>query len=130
MEYTTALVAVGLTSFLMLVIEVNYTYATQGTAFGWSANRPNVEFTQLAQRIKNAYGNQVESTAYTVPVLAAAALMGLEHAGAEMAAIGIVVGRGIYGPLYYSGIPFARLVGFGIASLSTAYLLVVLILNL
>lgn len=129
MDYTTAIYAIGLTTILMLIIEVNYTYATQGTAFGWSANRPTVEFSPLAQRIKNAYRNQVESTAYTVPVLIVAAISGLDSATGEMAALGIVVGRGLYGPLYYSGIPYARLVGFGLGTLSSLTLFVILATN-
>lgn len=130
MDYTTALVSIGIITFVMLVIEVNYTYATQGTAFGWSNNRPEVSLSPLAQRIKNAYSNQVESTAYTVPVLAAAALTGLDHSGAEFAAMTLVIGRAIYGPLYYAGIPYARLVGFGMGTISTGYLIVILALNL
>ncbi len=129
MEFTTALFSLGLITVLMLNVEVLYTYATQGLGFGMASNRPKVEFSALAQRIKNAYGNQVESMTYTMPVLAAAALSGLEHSGAETAALVLVLGRAIYGPLYYSGIPYARLVGFGMATLSTIYLLAILALN-
>ncbi len=129
MEFTTALFSLGLITVLMLNVEVLYTYATQGLGFGMASNRPKAEFSALAQRIKNAYGNQVESMTYTMPVLAAAALSGLEHSGAETAALVLVLGRAIYGPLYYSGIPYARLVGFGMATLSTIYLLAILALN-
>lgn len=130
MEFTTALLSLGVISFVMLAVEVNFTYATQGLSFGWSANRPEVTLSPLAQRIKNAYGNQVESISYTVPVLAAAALMGLEHSGAQTAALILVLGRAIYGPLYYTGIPYARLLGFGMGSLSTLYIAVIIFMNL
>lgn len=130
MEYVTAIYALGAISFVLLLIEVNYTYASQGTDFGWSANRPEVTLSPLGQRIKNAYGNQVESIAYTLPVLAAAALSDAEIVGGTTAALIMVIGRAIYGPLYISGIPYARLVGFGMGTLSAAYLLVTLALTL
>ncbi|MFQ5439735.1 MAG: hypothetical protein ACE5DK_13005, partial [Paracoccaceae bacterium] len=88
MEFTTALYAIGLITLILLFVEVNFTYATQGFAYGWSDNRdPNVTFSPLAMRIKNSYNNQVESAAYSVPVLGAAALTGLEHSGAQIAAL-------------------------------------------
>ena len=124
MEYTTALYATGLITFVLMLVEVNFTYGTQGFAFGFSNNRdPSAEFSPLAQRIKNAYNNQVESAAYSVPVLAAAAFTGLESSGAETAALIYVIGRAIYGPLYYSGIPYLRLIGFGMGTLSMIYIL-------
>lgn len=67
--------------------------------------------------------------AYTLPLLTVAAISGLDSASGELAALGIVVGRGLYGPLYYTGIPYARLVGFGIGTLSTISLLVILAMN-
>lgn len=130
MDYVTAIYALGLVSFVLLLIEVNYTYASQGTAFGWSANRPEVSLTPIGQRIKNAYNNQIESISYTVPVLAAAALSDAEIAGGTTAALVMVLGRALYGPLYISGIPYARLVGFGMGTLSSAYLLITLGLTL
>lgn len=124
MTFTTALFSVGLITFVMLIIEVNFTYATKGFAFGFSANRDqSATFSPLAQRIKNAYQNQVESAAYSVPVLAAAALIGLQSSNAETAALIYVIGRAIYGPLYYTGIPYVRLIGFLLGSLSMIYIL-------
>ncbi len=128
MEYTTALFFIGLITFVLLFVEVNFTYATQGFAYGWSNNRdPSATFSPLAQHIKNAYNNQVESAAYSVPVFAAAALTGLENSGAEIAALIYVIGRAIYGPLYYTGLPGARLVGFGMGSLSMIYIIFALV---
>lgn len=127
MEYTSALYAVGLITFVLLLIEINFTYATQGFAFGWSSNRdPSAEFSPLAQRIRNAYNNQVESAAYSVPVFAAAIFTGLESSSAETAALIYVIGRAIYAPLYYVGWAGARLIGFGMGSLSMIYILYVL----
>jgi uncharacterized MAPEG superfamily protein len=124
MEYTTALFSIGLITFVLLMIEVNFTYATQGFSYGWSDNRtPDAKFSPLAQRIKNSYGNQVESAAYSIPIFAAAALTGLEHSGAETAALIYVIGRAVYGPLYMSGIPGVRLIGFGMGSLSMIYIM-------
>jgi len=95
-EYTTALFCIGLITFVMLLVEVNFTYATQGLAFGWSSNRPaNAEFSPLALRIRTAYNNQVQSTGYSVPVFATAALNGLESSGAKTAALIYVIGRAI-----------------------------------
>ena len=124
MEYTTALYSIGLLTFVLLFIEINFTYATQGFSFGWSSNRgTDVEYSPLAKRISNAYNNQVESAAYSVPVLAAAALTGLESGGAETAALIYVLGRVIYAPLYYLGFAGLRLIGFGMGSLSMIYIL-------
>ncbi len=124
MEFTTALYAIGLITFILLFVEINFTYATQGFAFGWSNNRdPNATFSPLAQRIKSAYSNQVESAAYSVPVMAAAAFSGLESSGAQTAALIYVIGRAIYAPLYYTGIPYVRLIGFLMGSVSMIYIL-------
>ena len=130
MDFTTAILCIGLISIIMLVVEVNFTYAAQGTAYGWSANRPTVEISPLGQRIKNAYANQVESISYTLPALAAAAITDLQHAGAHTAALIIVLGRAIFGPLYYSGIPYGRLVGFGMGTIGSIYLYIVLLMSL
>lgn len=132
MEYTTALYLIGLITFLLLLVEINYMYATQGFAYGWSANRnkDTTSFSALSKRISNAYNNQVESAAYSVPVFAVAALTGLESSGAETATLIYVIGRAIYGPLYYTGIPYARLVGFGMGSLSMMYILYALGISL
>lgn len=127
MEYTTALYSIGLITFALMFIEINFTYATQGFAFGWSSNRSTtVEYSALALRIRNAYNNQVESVTYSVPVFATAALVGLESSGAETAALIFVIGRAIYGPLYYIGIGGLRLIGFGMGTLSILYISYVL----
>lgn len=127
MEYTTALYSIGLITFVLLFIEVNFTYATQGFSYGWSSNRgKDAVFTPLAQRISSAYNNQVQSAAYSVPVFAAAAFTGLESSSAETATLIFVIGRAIYGPLYYIGIGNLRLVGFGMATLSMLYILYVM----
>lgn len=132
MEYTTALYFIGLITFVLLFVEINYMYATQGFAYGWSNNRNKSEavFSPMAQRIKNSFNNQVESATYSIPVFATAAFTGLESSGAETAALIYVIGRAIYGPLYISGIPYARLIGFGMGSLSMIYILYVLGMSL
>lgn len=126
MEFTTALYFIGLITIVLLIIEVNFTYATQGFAYGFSSNRSaEAKFSPLALRIRNAYNNQVQSAAYSVPVFAAMAMTGFEHPGAQTAALIFVIGRAIYGPLYYLGVANLRLVGFGMAALSMVYMLYV-----
>jgi uncharacterized MAPEG superfamily protein len=123
MEYTTALILFGLLTLVMLTIEITTTYATQGFGFGFSSNRSaSVDIPALALRIKRAYQNQIESAAYGVPVLAAAALTGLQSSSAETAALLFVVGRAAFALLYYSGIPFIRVPAFGLGTLSTLYI--------
>ena len=56
--------------------------------------------------LKHAYSNQVESISYTLPALAGGAIMDIDHAGARTAALIIVLGRAIFGPLYYSGVTY------------------------
>lgn len=127
MEFITALYTIGLLTFVLLLIEINYTYATQGVAYGWSSNRgTEATFSPLALRIKSAYNNQVESTAYAVPIFAVAAFTGLEGGGVEIATLIYVIGRVIYAPLYYLGTANLRLVGFGMGMLSMMYILFVL----
>lgn len=122
MAFTTALVLFGVMTLLMLGLEICYTYATQGIGYGFSANRAVVERSPLATRIQRAYQNQIESAAYGVPVLAAAAVLGLEGNGAEVAALVFVLGRAAFALLYYSGIPFIRVPAFLMGTLSTFYI--------
>jgi len=57
-----------------------------------------------------------------VPVLAAAAVTGLQSGSAETAALPFVIGRIAFALLYYTGIPFARVPAFALATLSTFYI--------
>ncbi len=94
MAFTTALIPLGLLTVVMLMIEVMTTYATQGFGYGFSSNRStNTERPPMALRIQRAYQNQVESAVYGVPVLAAAAITGLESGSAETAALLFIIGR-------------------------------------
>ena len=128
MPFTTALVLFALITLVMLGIEIMTTYATQGFGFGFSSNRnANVESSPLALRIKRAYQNQVESAAYGVPVLAAAAITGLESGSAAMAAYLFVIGRAAFAVLYYSGVSFIRVPAFVLGTLSTLYIAFVLL---
>jgi len=124
MAYITALYLFALLTLLMLNVEIFFTYATQGFGYGFSSNRnPSAEFSPLAVRIKRAYQNQIESAAYGVPVLAAAALSDLQSPSAETAAMLFVLGRLLFALLYYTGIPMARLIGFGMGALSILYII-------
>ncbi|MEH6402921.1 MAG: MAPEG family protein [Sneathiella sp.] len=122
MTFVTALVLFALLTLAMLGFEIFFTYATQGFGYGFSANRGAVERSPLALRIQRAYQNQVESAAYGVPVLAAAAVFGLQGNGTEIAALLFVLGRAIFAILYYSGIPFIRVPAFLMGTLSTLYI--------
>lgn len=122
MSFITALVLFSLLTVIMLGFEILYTYATQGFGYGFSANREAIARSPLALRIQRAYQNQVESAAYIVPVLAAAALTGLEGAGAQMAALILIIGRTAFAVLYYSGIPFIRVPAFVMGTFSVLYI--------
>lgn len=123
MDFTTALVWFGFLTVVMLFIEIAMTYATQGFHYGFSSNRgTETDRSTLALRIQRAYRNQVESAAYGVPVLAAAAITGLQSGSAETAALVFVLGRAAFALLYYSGVHFIRVPAFGVSALSTLYI--------
>lgn len=122
MTFTTALALFSVLTLIMLGIEIMFTYATQGFGYGFSANRAEVELSALALRIKRAYQNQIESAAYGVPVLAAAAMTGLESGSAQTAALIFVIGRAAFAVLYYSGIAFVRVPAFVMGSFSSLYI--------
>jgi uncharacterized MAPEG superfamily protein len=127
MAFTTALILFALLTLIMLSIEIMMTYAAQGFSYGFSSNRSTTtEHSPLALRIRRAYQNQVESAAYGVPILAAAAVTGLESSSAETAALLLVVGRAAYAGLYYSGITFIRVPAFMLGTFSTLYIAYVL----
>lgn len=122
MTFTAALVLFALLTLIMLGIEIMTTYATQGFGYGFSSNRGIIERPPLALRIQRAYQNQIESAAYGVPVLAAAALTDLESASAQTAALIFIIGRAAFAVLYYSGITFIRVPAFVMGTLSTLYI--------
>ncbi len=122
MTFTAALVLFALLTLIMLGIEIMTTYATQGFGYGFSSNRGIIERPPLALRIQRAYQNQIESAAYGVPVLAAAALTDLESASAQTAALVFIIGRAAFAVLYYSGITFIRVPAFVMGTLSTLYI--------
>jgi len=122
MTPTTALIAFALITMAAITVEILYTYATQGVGFGFSSNRPHVDKTPLGLRIERAYRNQIEAAAYIVPILAAAALIGLNTPAAQTSAFIIIAGRAAFVLLYYTGIPFVRILGFSAASLGSVYL--------
>ena len=130
MAFTTALFAFGVITLMMLGLEISTTYATQGFGFGFSSNRAKIERPALAQRIARAYQNQIESAAYGVPILAAAAISNLQFGGAEMAAMLFVIGRAAFAILYYSGISFIRVPAFVMGTLSIFYIAYGLLVSL
>lgn len=117
----TALILFALITMTALTIEIVYTYATQGFGFGFSSNRPMIDRTALGLRIQRAYQNQVEASSYIVPILAGAALFGANTPGIMLASAIIVAGRAAFVLLYYTGIPFIRILGFTCGSLGSLY---------
>jgi len=122
MTFITALVLFALLTLILLGNEIFYTYATQGFGYGFSANRGPVERSPLALRIQRAYQNQIEAAAYGVPVLAAAAVTGLEGSGPQIAALTFIIGRTAFAVLYYTGITFVRVPAFLMGTLSILYI--------
>lgn len=122
MSFISALTIFGVITLLMLGLEIMTTYISQGFGFGFSANRAVVEKSAWALRIQRAYQNQIESAAYGVPILAAAALTNLQFSGAETAALLFVVGRASFALLYYTGISFVRVPAFLLGTLSIFYI--------
>lgn len=127
MTPTTALMAFALITMIAITVEILYTYVTQGFAFGFSSNRPAVDKTPLGLRIQRAYQNQAEAAAYIVPILAAAAILGLETTAVQMTALIIVLGRAAFVLLYYTGIPFVRILGFAAGSFGSLFLLYLIV---
>ncbi len=128
MTIQTALLLFGLLTVVMLFIEISFTYATKGFGYGFSSNRPPADsFSPLATRIKRAYQNQIESAAYGVPVLGAAAVMGAQTPGVELAALLFVLARALFAVLYYSGIPFIRVPAFATGTVSILYIALTLL---
>ncbi|MBD3665716.1 MAPEG family protein [Sulfitobacter aestuariivivens] len=124
MPLETALVWFGVITFIVIGVEIMYTYATRGFGFGFSSNRPaSVEKSPLGLRIERVYRNQVEASAYVVPILGGAALMGLATPAAQTAALLVVLGRAAFCVLYYTGIPFIRVLAFLTVSLSLLFIL-------
>ncbi|MEM9797337.1 MAG: MAPEG family protein [Pseudomonadota bacterium] len=122
MTLTTALILYALVTMTALTVEIVYAYATQGFGYGFSSNRPVIERTPLGLRIERAYRNQVESAAYILPVLTAGIVTGLQGPGIALAATLIVSGGAAFVLLYYTGIPFIRILGFTCGSLGSLYL--------
>ena len=118
-----AIAVFGLITFATIGFEVMFTYATQGIGFGFSAQRAVLEKTGFALRVERVYRNQVESAAYIVPALAAAALSGLSSSEALATCLIIVLGRTGFCLTYYTGITFIRVPFFAMGSFGSLYLI-------
>lgn len=93
MTFELALLAFGVMTIATVGVEILYTYATQGFAYGFAAKRPETTFSDFALQLKKAYNNQVETAAYAVPILAAAAFLQLQSDLALFAAWAFIVAR-------------------------------------
>lgn len=120
MSYLDVLVAYALLTVFLLQMDIFYTYAHYGFAFGFSSNRnPSKPRGRFGLRIQRTLQNQIESSAYAVPVLVAAALTGLQSPLAQAAAGVFLASRLAFAALYYLGVPFVRALAFaaGVASI-------------
>lgn len=122
MFMTTALAALAILTIALVGVDIMYTYYRKGFAFGFSSNRANYDPDPFGLRIKRTLQNQVESSAYTIPVLAGAALVGLDAPGVYVAATMIVIGRIGYAVMYYVGLPFVRVPFFVMGTLGSLYI--------
>jgi uncharacterized MAPEG superfamily protein len=129
MSFTTAIALFGLITLMLISTEIMYTYATQGFGFGFSSNRPQPVLSAFGLRLKRTLQNQIESSAYVVPALAAAQFTGLQGHGAAVAALLIVVGRAAFALLYLTGVPFIRVPAFVAATFSSLFLLAQVLLQ-
>ncbi len=129
MTFTTALICFALLTMILISIEIMFTYATQGFAFGFSSNRGTPEFSALATRMKRALQNHFESTAYVVPALAVGAFLDLQGYGFELAALLAVLGRALFIPLYWTGVTFIRVPAFSLTAMSCLYILVMALIG-
>lgn len=129
MSFDLALVGFALLTMSIVTFDIVFTYVRRGFGFGFSSNRPQVEYSKFELRMKRILQNQTESAAYIVPTLVGAHLAGLSGAYVELAALLIIAGRAAYALLYYTGIPFIRIPAFSLASLSTLYLAVSVVLQ-
>jgi uncharacterized MAPEG superfamily protein len=127
MSFITAITLMGLLTLMMVGFEIMFTYVTQGFAYGFSSNRPAIEKSPLGLRVQRAYENQVQSTAYIIPILAAGAFTGLTGGGVELAALLIVLGRTAFALLYYTGISFIRVPAFVLGTFPSLYIAYVLL---
>ena len=126
MSFVSALIAFAIITLFALALEIMFTYATQGFAYGFSSNRPAVQKSPLGLRIQRAYQNQAESAAYIVPLLVAGHFLGLAGPVVEIVTLVIIAGRAAFMMLYYTGLPFLRVLGFvggSMGSMVLTYLL-------
>jgi len=129
MEFTTALLWYGLTSAVIVGFDIMFTYATKGFGYGFSSKREGGARTGFGLRLQRSLQNQAESAAYIIPALGAGALLGLEGQGVGIAALFIVIGRALFAPAYWTGIPFLRVPFFAMASFGAFYIYAVALLQ-
>jgi uncharacterized MAPEG superfamily protein len=122
MLFTTALAALAFLTIALVGMDIMYTYYRKGFAFGFSSNRAPYDPDPFGLRIKRTLQNQVESSAYTIPVLAGAALMGLDAPGLQAAAAILVFGRIGFAVMYYTGLPYMRVPFFVMGTLGALYI--------
>ena len=101
MSFEIALVAFAFVTLIYLLVELAFTYR-----FFWARLRLVIQSNQrqvlpIGRRIENTFQNQVESATIDRPVLAAAAITGLEHQGAELAAAIVIGARALFGPILH-----------------------------
>ncbi len=128
MSFLTILLLVALLTIAVVFVEVMYTYAFYGFGYGWSSNRvepkPRGRF---GLRIQRTLQNQVEATAYSVPVLTVAAISGLDSGLALTAGVVHIIARAVFVALYFAGVPFFRALAWVVGWMSIAVIGYVLV---
>ncbi len=118
-----ALALFGLITFATIAFEVMYGYLILGFGYGFSSKRPVIERSGFPLRIERVYRNQVESAAYIVPAIAAAAILGLEGSLIATTCTVILIGRVGFSLAYYTGLPFLRVPFFAMGSFGSLILI-------
>jgi uncharacterized MAPEG superfamily protein len=123
MSAITGLFVFAAMSFVLVSFAVLYTYASLGFGYGFSANRPQVEKSAFYRRVDRSYMNHVENAALVVPLLGVIALLGLDSPEIRTGVLVLICARIGFVIGYMSGIPYARLPFFMAGSLTSLYLL-------
>jgi uncharacterized MAPEG superfamily protein len=123
MTISSALAALGFLTLFIVGTSIMHTYATQGFAFGFSANRGDHKISPFGLRLRRSLQNHVEATAYAVPALLAVQFATPDHPHVALTASILVLGRALFIPLYWSGVSFIRVPAFLLGTLSSLYLI-------
>ncbi len=129
MTFLSLLLHYALIFAFLAFFEALYTYYYYGFAYGFSSNRdPSAKpRTKFGLRVQRTLQNHVENGALAIPILGAAAIVGLESQAALIAGIVYILARVTFVILYYLGVPMIRGAAWTTGNLSLLYIVYVLI---